>query len=194
MVCSLNYQKLYEFSKEYKFFDETSNSTISKKQTGTLNTISPAIAIQLWPSLYFGFTINFWLEDAIDDYWENESTRIEEKVTSDESIKIYGRCYEYYGFSGVNSHIGLMWRPSLNFNLGVVVKTPFNASINHERQLLSYEEHSKNQLKNIYYYKNETNNLTLKMPLSYGIGANLRFGDNYVISFDVYRTHGKTIF
>ncbi|MGA1867874.1 MAG: OmpP1/FadL family transporter [bacterium] len=194
MVCSLNYQKLYEFSKKYEVYSQQASPTastlrISKKQNGALNTLSPAFAIQLLPCLYFGATANFWRKKELDDYWENSSIIEEEEVAAQGVVRTTGKYYEHYGFSGFNFHIGLLWKITQYIHCGGVYKAPFEADIDHEYQLVSMVEHSDAPTSNTYDYQTGKNRFTLHMPTSYGIGVRFQPKDTYLIACDIYRTH-----
>lgn len=197
MVFSLNYQHLYEFSQDtfsdWTYYDIDPNlgnidisTTSHKRQKGALNTLSPAMAIEVIPSFYFGLAANFWLDHALNDSWENNHI-IQGKVAGT-NINLFGELYEKYKFSGFNTTIGFLWLPNQTFSLGGVIKTPFKAKIEHRYQAVSMVEYPSNPSRTSYASNSFNEILNLKMPLSYGLGASIRFSDNYLMALDICQT------
>lgn len=200
IAFSINYQHLYEFSQNtlYKWryshnvpglgtlFDIAMES--QKKQKGSLNTISPSIAVEIIPFLYFGYTYNFWLNEELNDYWENLNIVQGEGKVGEQKVKIYAELYERYDFSGQNKHIGLLWRLNRWFTLGGCLKTQFKANIKHTYRFLSIEEYPQNLIDNAYNSCSYIENLTLTMPASYSLGLSIRFTDTFLVALDVHHT------
>ncbi len=220
MVFSLNYQHLYEFAKDtfsnwtYHIEDPDTGTTIvnipgmtsRKTQRGVLTTLSPAFAIQIIPPLYIGVTANLWLDEPINNYWENlnivrgEGTVLveRERVVSEERVKIYKELYERYEFSGLNVldftcfnvNLGFLWKPNRWLSLGGVIKTPFKARLRRKFQHSFIEEYPEApDLNNNSSDSLPPENLTLNMPISYGLGCSIRFSDTFLMALDLYRTH-----
>jgi len=80
MVISLNYQHLYNFTREWhfsnKYTDETpegkitTDEIIDYQQDGNLSAIGIAYCIQIIPQFSLGFTLNFWDDDLLNNEWE----------------------------------------------------------------------------------------------------------------------------
>lgn len=211
MVVSLNYQHLYEFSKDniyhwrYYVKDPESGHTIRdipgmtsrKTQRGTLSTLSPAFAIQFVPSLYIGLAANLWLDDPFNNYWENLSIVEGEGKYTFGRIKVYAELYERYEFSDLNifdftcfnMNLGFLWKASRWFHLGGTIKTPFKAGIRHNFQQAFIAEYPDDPNSNDHGSETFIEDLTLEMPLSYGLGNSFRFYDSFLIALDIYRTH-----
>lgn len=201
MVFSLNYQHLYEFSKDniytWEIKDPDVKTDISKRshkrQRGSLNTISPALALQINPSFFIGLTLNFWPKHIIDNGWENLNIVDGEGEVYGREIATYTEIYERYQFSGFNMHLGLLyrflWKKNRPLRLGFVIKTPFKANIRHEQRLISYENYPQNPVLNSYSESFACKDLTLEMPISYGLGMSIVFSDSFSMALDIYRTH-----
>ena len=199
MVVSLNYQKLYDFEREWDFqLIDTSDSpsfpglppiitTIKVKnhyeQSGELSALGIAYSIQIVPQLSFGFTLNIWNNDLTPNKWEKISHQ-----TSSKTVEYYGIPLQQepkdtmekneYSFNGLNFNIGMLWRITDKLTTGFVLKTPFTADIKHEK----YEINDQNQP------EKWTFNEKLDMPMSCGIGLLYKISDEFRISADVYRT------
>lgn len=211
MVFSLNYQHLYEFSIDtfynwrYHIEDPISGLTIinmpelssRKTQRGLLSTLSPAFAIQITPSLYVGLSANLWLDEPLNNYWENLNIVEGEGTYLGERIKTFSELYERYEFDGLdifdftcfNTNLGFLWKAMPWFALGGVIKTPFNAQIRRKFQHAFIEEYPDNPAKNTNFSDTLIEDLTLKMPLSYGFGSSFHLSDIFLIALDLYRTH-----
>jgi long-subunit fatty acid transport protein len=205
-VFSLNYQHLYEFSQDNLSTWEEPNPVAEsglfhrdyKYQEGLLSTISPALAFQVNPSFYIGLTFNLWDHDILDNGWENINIQDAEGLDYKSQKIMHSEIYEKYDFSGFNMHIGFlfksgyysMWGKKRKFRIGGVLKTPFDADIRHERREIFYEKYPDDPVKNSYIEPPiSSNDLVLKMPLSYGLGFSLDFSDSFSLALDVYRTH-----
>ena len=195
-VFSLNYQHLYEFSQNTFYhwtqsIEETFTSidkTSHERQDGSLSPISPALAIQVIPSLYIGMTANFWSHDLFNNYWESIKTVNGETIALGERRNTFAELYERYDFSGINFHLGFLWKINRALRLGGVLKTPFKASIDYKYSYISATEYPDDMTKNEYNSIEDTEQFKLKMPMSYGLGGSISFSDTYTISLDIYYT------
>ena len=192
MVVSLNYQQLYDFTREwnYRFKDRrrvddltvTSNQNDHYRQTGGLSAIGMAYCVQMNKYLSLGFTLNFW-NDSFNNEWEetyhSKSLYI---VETDEATPIdsdYTRTDKFF-FKGFNANVGMMWRIG-NLDMGMVFKFPFTADLKNE-----YRE---NDIVNGEPFPEcGESNEKLAMPESYGIGLAYRFSDDFTLAADIYRT------
>jgi long-subunit fatty acid transport protein len=205
-VFSLNYQHLYEFSRENfsSWREVIPDAGIDihrrnyKSQKGSLSTVSPALAFQVNPSFYMGFTFNFWDHDILDNGWENINIQDAEGFDLGGGYAIeHSEVFERYDFSGFNMHIGFMfksdyftmWGKKRKCSIGWIIKTPFDAKVSYERMEIGYEEYpedpSSGHFKEVSILSRE---LILKMPLSYGLGFSLDLSDSLTLALDVYRT------
>lgn len=194
MIVSLNYQKLYDFSRDWKLdlHNEGTNfeewERLDYRQKGSLSALGLAYSVQIRPTISLGLTINFWGNYLGDNGWK-EHTNQSGSGTYDGRDGVFDiRRTDKYRFSGVNANFGLLWRATGRLTLGAVFKSPFKADLKHSTQ----------QYYSFYFPEEETENptvtrttedLTLSMPMSYGIGAAYRFSDKFSLSLDLYRTH-----
>ncbi len=207
LVLSFNYQHLYEFSMDISktwreedaegvFIDKLHKD--SKHQQGSLCTLSPARAFMIKRFLFLGVTCNFWDHELLDNGWENINTQYAEGTEiRDEPIITRSEIYEKYDFSGFNMNFGFLLKSDYfrlfgkkrQIQFGGVLKTPFKADIQHEKQEKVYTEFPEDPVLNYYYDHISRNNLTLEMPLSYGLGLCFHFSESLALAVDVYKTH-----
>lgn len=209
MTASINYQHLYDFSDEgaWRYVDTSSLSLIETNTKysleGQLWAISPAFSVQVTPALSLGFTLNFWEDGFYDNEWESHYKKTNEHIVlfSGEKKVLRTTHTERFAFSGVNFHVGLLWNVNQYLTIGGVFKAPFEADIKYRYDFTanSYnaqesqdpEELEQEREKEIIKTTSLSNDQTLDMPLSYGLGAGIRVSDALSFSLDVYRTHWK---
>ncbi|MGA1870467.1 MAG: OmpP1/FadL family transporter [bacterium] len=203
MVFSLNYQHLYEFSMDIHYVytrigdDFTILNEAHKTQGGSLATISPAYALQITPSLFIGVAANFWPDTGINNGWENINKAHGVEKAGEESYMTSSEIYENYRFSGFNLHCGFLYKSDTfpfagkqrQFRIGGVVKTPFKAEILHEYEQIWYRTDPNNPSQVDYFeWLPPSQKLSLRMPLSYGLGCSLVFSDSYIMAIDIHHT------
>jgi long-subunit fatty acid transport protein len=197
MVVSLNYQRLYDFTREldFRLLDKTvlfetgtlltTDTKCHYEASGGLSALGLAYSLQIIPQLSFGFTLNIWDNDLTDNEWEANShstgiltTEILPGVPV--SIPIQFEKRQKYSLDGfeVNANIGLLWRPTDKLTIGGVLKTPFTADIKWE----SLENLNGSPV------ADDKHNRKYDMPMSYGIGVSYKLSDEFRVSADVYRT------
>ncbi|MGA1795418.1 MAG: OmpP1/FadL family transporter [bacterium] len=205
IVFSINYQHLYEFSLEnqtaWREQDSMALVDVSHNdyeyQRGSLYAISPALALQIVPSFSIGLTFNFWDHDILDTGWENLNIQDAQGIDLGSEKISHSEVYERYVFSGFNMNLGflftsgyhMLWGAERRFRIGGVVKTPFKADIQHEKRRIFHEQYPGNPNLNTHQESTVQEDLTLKMPLSYGLGISVDFSDSFSTSLDIYRTH-----
>ncbi|MCP4104360.1 MAG: hypothetical protein GY749_02310 [Desulfobacteraceae bacterium] len=193
MVVSLNYQNLYDFTREWsfplKYVDEfpfgtvITNQNSDYRQTGNLSALGIAYCIQIVPQFSFGVTLNFW-DDLTDNEWESNSHI---KGNMEASFPIPVGTFEntrrdLYQLSGFNFNIGMLWRTTSKLTTGFVFKSPFTADLKHERTMKIFENGI--QTKSVKTVTDEK----MDMPMSCGLGIAYRFSDRLTLSADIYRT------
>lgn len=176
MVVSLNYQYLYDFTRKWDFgfnweeADERYN--VNYQQDGGLSALGLAYAAYVNRWFSCGFTLNFWDNDLGKNEWNQKAVIHRGNETVRKSTE-----YNRYSLKGFNMNFGFMLNYH-KFNLGAVLKTPFDADLTHK-----YSLYSNNRL-----LGDKKTEETLKMPMSYGIGVAYRHSDELTIAADIYRT------
>jgi long-subunit fatty acid transport protein len=199
LVFSLNYQRLYEFKRhlDYNLAISTppplalvSRQTRSYEQDGFLSALGLACGIQITPSVSFGATLNLWTGGlGWRSGWEENYTR--HSVTTlglTKNIEDYNITDKYSDPRGVNMNFGILWKAGTHLTIGAVLKTPFSAKFDHEYKDDWIQRDGLGNVKSsAHVYVSDQ--VELRMPLSYGIGLAWRFSDRLTIDMDVYRTH-----
>lgn len=194
MIVSINYQKLYNFSRKWELDlnvdgpDYSEETRLDYTQTGDLSAMGLAYCVQIMPRLSLGLTFNVWNDTFGENGW-NEHTNQSGSGMYDGQYGVFDtRRTDTYSFSGINANVGMLWQATGRITLGAVFKSPFTADL----------DHSKVQYNSFYFPDSETDQptitssgeaLRLSMPMSYGIGGAFRFSDTFTASMDIYRTH-----
>ena len=194
MVLSLNYQYLYDFSKDWQFQLDATEPNLSKsenidyQQDGGLSAIGLAYAIQVIPQLSFGLTLNYWGDSLTESGWEQKTRQTGSGtfVGNDFTVDSYLR--DEYSFTGYNANLGFLWNITSKLTLGGVFKTPYTADLEYTSQwdyTLNFPDNpGANQSGSLADGQDQE----LDMPMSYGLGIAYRFTDSVSASFDIYRT------
>jgi long-subunit fatty acid transport protein len=181
MVVSLNYQRLYDFNREWNIEDST------YRQKGALYALGLAYSAEITRRFSIGVTLNYWGNTLSENKWK-QTYHVVENYPEDRAIVLKDKTEEY-SFSGWNANFGFFWKINEQWRIGGVFKTPFTADI--ERKIRGeystiYADYPES---NSSYSINDTSDDELKMPMSYGIGIAYRISDDFTISADIYRTH-----
>ena len=190
MIFSLNYQYLYDFSRDWKYpLLESIGNNIKKiniqyEQEGGLSAIGLAYCLQIHPKLSIGFTLNAWEDWFKDNGWkqsQKEQGTIVNTFTGN-SIDYERVITNNYSFSGYNANIGILWNITGRLTLGAVFKLPFTADLKREHS------HLYSSSTGVSINESPTTEEELDMPMSYGLGLAYRFSDALTVAADVYRT------
>jgi len=195
MVVSINYQRLYEFKRSFSYaYDYRGIDVLSDKhfkQNGYVGALGLACAISVTPKLSFGATLNIWTDRLL---WRNgwEETDSDHSVMTGGPVLITDDTHttnKYSEFRGVNVNLGLLWDINRYLTLGAIIKTPFKASIHHEYSSTYTRTYGPPiNYTQAPYTESFSENVKLKMPLSYGLGLAWRISDAFSLDLDVYRT------
>ena len=195
MIVSLNYQRLYEMEKKLGFSyswplgpSVSLNDRISYRQSGFLATLSPAFAIQISPELSFGTTINIWDDFHGGSNWKSsynsQGSGNQGKYSFNDTINANNT----YTFSGVNANLGLMYSPLSKVTIGMVYKFAFDAGMKKVGSFTQSQTFPTLSGYDTTAKKLTNDNMTMKMPASYGIGVCYKPTDNWVFALDTYYT------
>jgi len=186
MVIAMSDQRLYDFIRKWEFTINNNVGPLSSKahwlyeQDGGLSALGLSYSINIKPpKLSFGFTLNIWDDQLTKNSWE-ESYVIKTTGTlaGIPTTNEYTQ-RELYKLKGFNFHLGMLWRINKKFQIGVVVKTPFTADIEHH----FYRHYSENNNE-----CSEVRDEKLSLPLSYGVGMAYNFSKQFHVTADIYRT------
>lgn len=193
MIVSLNYQHLYDFTRERSFpftvigKDDSGTKLIIEgnehyKEKGSLSAIGLAYCIQIVPQLSIGFTLNLWDDDISNNKWEEDyrNTGLSTITPLPPDFFEYHNT-EKYSFSGFNANMGILWRATDKLTIGLVFKSPFTADLKHETTTETIDYNGQR-------ISTRTCDEKLDMPMSYGVGLSYRFSDKFTIAADIYRT------
>ncbi len=190
MVVSVSYQNLFDFTRRWDFPITTADDSrlVKHEQKGGLNAFGIAYSIQILEQLSFGFTLNIWEDIFSDNSWE-ANTR--EDITgtlpsSGERFVARVSRKDQFSFSGFNANVGFLWSVSDQLTIGGVIKTPFTADLQRERDETLFLQilNSEDQMSTNHTTQDEK----LDMPLSFGIGLAYRYSDQLTVSADFFRT------
>ena len=195
MVVSLNYQNLYDLTREWDFplnlsspgFDV--NQQIDLEQNGTLAAWGLAYSVQIHRKLSIGATLNIWEDGIYDNKWKQKINETGSGVLGANNFNFNSRSNDRFTFDGINANIGLLWNVTSKFNIGAVFKTPFEADISKKTSFSSIIEFPDDPLPPQEAHISDKTSLDLDMPMSYGVGFAYRFSDTLTTSLDIYRTH-----
>lgn len=191
MIVSLNYQRLYDFNREWNFGYNTSNGPVNfdYDQEGGLYALGLAYSVEIVPSVSAGVTFNYWGDFFSDQSWTQKYDINRELRVAGNPVTYTGNKREKYSFSGFNANIGFLWDISGKWTLGGVFKTPFTADVTRKINGFDSTSSPTNPKLNTYTPFDYRYDEELEMPMSYGLGVAHRFSDAFTMAFDLYRTH-----
>lgn len=197
MMLSLNYQRLYELDKEFKFDIDTdfnvggSNFTGRTRydvlRKGSIKALAPAYALQIYPTLAIGATFNIWngLGSNAENGWqERTNSRFTAVVDGQPIDQTLVNEHLYENFRGFNMNIGLLWDPHPVFTLGAVVKTPFTARIDHKYQQITAFSLGEDGGQVDSSPKGAKDTVKVDWPWVVALGGAARVSDELTLSFD----------
>lgn len=195
VVLSFNVQRLFDLYGETdvasRFATINGIQRVHSRQEGGLFTLSPALAVEITPTLAVGVAFNIW-PDLFDNGWEQDVTvEGEGSIRSGNRIVRFvsqGQIRERFVFQGFNITAGFLWEVSPILSLGGVLRTPFTAKVTrtHTSSLTVTLLDGSEPVTSTLSFR-ET--LDMDMPLAYGLGVALRLTDRLRFSLDVSRVH-----
>jgi long-subunit fatty acid transport protein len=187
-VAAINYQDLVDFDKKIHVPLITTGGPLVQeavtqyKESGSLRSISPALAFQLAPNVAFGLTLNIFSSKL---GFKNGFTR-RSKVSIERSLNGVARpgCEidnKYsFDFDGLGANAGLLWDVDSKWTVGAVVKTPTWGNM--KRSVDRFESTC-----SVTTSLQEAFNERYRLPPAYGLGIAYRHSDEFTVSVDAYR-------
>ncbi len=199
MIISLNYQYLYDFSREWHihfntgFGASTDGEQYDYEQIGSLSAIGVAYCVQILPQLSFGFSLNFWRDLIYENGWnQTVSQKGSGRLSTgpgDPGILFHyvSTNIDQYRFRGFNANVGFLWHITNNLTIGTVIKTPFTAILEHKNTDMTAQIYPGFPAQSYAYIKTTQEEARMRMPLSYGMGLCYRYSDSLSLAADIYR-------
>jgi long-subunit fatty acid transport protein len=202
IVVSVNYQRLYEFDRSFDYFFNLSEPGLELSQDknfdqdGYVGALGLAASVEILSGLSFGATLNIWTDELLwKNGWDAKYSESSVGTLAGVPVKIDTNIKDdYREFRGVNANFGLLWNINQYVTFGAVVKTSFNADIEHEFTFDQVQKFGDADNSVIKSRENFTEDVELDMPLSYGAGLAIRFSDVFTMDLDVYRTDWSEFF
>jgi long-subunit fatty acid transport protein len=197
MVVSLNYQRLYDFNRNFDYrldYSEASldlEQNIDYSQEGNIGALGMAGAIQITQRISIGATLNIWTDALLwDNGWESTYTQVDEGTLDSVPTTIETDITDKYSeFRGINANLGLLWNMNQYLTIGAVFKSPFTASLLHEydfEQTQTFGDPLNTTITSPPTSIKE--DAELDMPMSFGAGFAWRFSDALTADIDIYWT------
>ena len=196
MVISLNHQRLFEFDRSFHHdldFSPAGLDYVQRRrydQQGAIGALGVAMAVEITPRFSVGATLNIWTGQlGWHNGWEGTFTEHGVGTIGGVPMIIDTRIRDKYSdFHGVNSNVGLLWDANQHLTIGAVAKTPFTASLRHEFSLSQVQSLGSPLDTTDTDHLSMDEDVSLQLPLSYGIGFAWRFSDALTVDSDIYRT------
>lgn len=196
MIVSLNYQRLFDFTREWNFplVQSTAGLSLSQDvnydQSGNLSALGLAYCIQLSPEFSFGFTFNIWQDWLGMNEWKQTTRQQGGGTFMGNQFIFESKSQDRFSFRGFNTNfnLGILWNITPKFTLGAVVRTPFTADLKHKSTFRSSIRFPAAPGSDSTTSTSSTENEELEFPMSYGIGLAYRFSDRLTVSADFTRT------
>ncbi|MBP8131711.1 MAG: outer membrane protein transport protein [Candidatus Hydrogenedentes bacterium] len=197
LLLSLNYQRQYDFDRslEYdvRFFTAGAGGITGARfrgdyaQRGSLSTLTPAIAFEITDRLSLGLAVNLWDQSLISsNEWETRQKGASffstNGVVTPASFGHYSVEENYDDFEGINYTMGLLFKPTARFSLGMVYHTRFTAEVEYTRRFRSH-------MGGVPIFRTTTKrDREITFPDALGFGMAYRFpNDKLTLSLDVTR-------
>jgi long-subunit fatty acid transport protein len=206
-VISLNYQRKYDFDREFSAVMRRTRSTPSPGvagvqsiqntqhwyQEGGLSSLTPAFGFELTDRISLGLAVNFWDDSLLGhNEWK---IRDRERFRIRTNFAFNGRFFartayvqferddDYDDFDGTNYTFGLLWKPTDRLSIGAVYHTKFSADTELERYV-----RVRSLTTALPAFGYERRDIRWEFPSAYGIGVAYRFpNDKLTLSLDVTR-------
>jgi long-subunit fatty acid transport protein len=195
IVVSINYQRLFELRGATdvvsRYNDIDGVQQVRSRQRGALFTISPAIAVQMTPTLSVGAAFNIWPDIFGNGYTQDVEVRGTGRLVFGNSLVPFtatGQIREEVDFSGFNVTVGFLWTINPIFQLGGVFRSAFTGKAERQHRS-SLTVQLQNDTDPVTTELDFRETLDFELPMSYGVGLSARLSDALTLSLDVSRTH-----
>jgi long-subunit fatty acid transport protein len=196
MVVSLNYQRLFDFSREWNFplVQDSAGLSLSQDvdydQSGNLSALGLAYCVQLTQDFSFGVTFNIWQDWLGMNEWKQTTHQQGAGTFMGNQFNFESRSQDRFSFRGfnANANVGILWNITPKFTVGAVIRTPFTANLKHKSTFKSSIRFPASPGSDSTISTSSTENEELDLPMSYGIGLAYRFSDRLTVSADFTRT------
>lgn len=195
-VVSLNYQRKYNFSREFDveynrsgtFGDGTPYNSfydMTFRQDGGLSTITPALAIEITNRLSVGVALNFWRDSFLSDNEWDQSFRTEATyefggTSVSSTLDTFDK---YNNFSGENVTVGLLWSVTDRWNVGARYDSTFAGTAGY-RQVSTWTTGDPPVV-----FSDVTEEVReVRFPNTFALGTAYRANDRLTLSCDLTRT------
>ncbi len=194
IVLSLNYQRRYDFERKLKYrmhstellagFVKSDRKRYDYRQQGSLNALSPALAIEIGKRLSLGMAVNLYRPGIGENEWSEEFVVRTIHSPLGSSYARFKR--DFRDFHATNYTLGLLWHPTDRLSVGAVYHTNFHASVKQIRSDATYGVFGgSGGMVNLFARERDWR---LEFPRAYGLGMAYRFPkDKLTASFDVTR-------
>lgn len=199
MVFSVNYQRLYDLSRDWDLnISRSSPDTIAQqqyRQNGALYAAGLSYAVQLSSNFNLGLTLNYWDEVLGQNGFTRTNNAILVGLPPSSSFSEIDVQVES-DFSGVNFNLGALWTPyqknEKKLTVGFVYKSEFEGDFNTSTQFYA-ETGNSSAPDSVFVQQYEFNtDSTLTMPSSFGVGFAYQNNDALTTSIDFYWTDWKS--
>ncbi|MEW5799826.1 MAG: hypothetical protein AB1728_12560, partial [Bacteroidota bacterium] len=182
IVAAVAFQRQVDFYANHKSenrgidFSGVYRITNRIKNTGGINTITPAVSVKLAPYVLLGISANIWLGSL-----ESNETYADTRYGTNKYV-------ETADYSGFNLVFGGMvdfegMKSAIPLKVGVTLRTPFtltgDGDWNVAEQFPNLDETGTFTVNENIPYTEKTN-----MPFMLGLGASYRIGDNFTFAAD----------
>ena len=192
MAAAISYNPLYSFERSVSFQENNENQMTDQRQwhldqSGYMSSLSIAYGIQFHPDWSFGFSLNFFHNDLLD----NQLTQKTSMNGYRESVIRFDENYRQdlsHEYSGSNFHIGLLWQISSHLTAGAVLQSKLNNKISSK----TTENYSFNgNLSDSSEHISDTENF--EIPMAWGIGFQYSLNDNWKFLLDYREIYWKEL-
>ncbi|MBI3118484.1 MAG: outer membrane protein transport protein [Candidatus Hydrogenedentes bacterium] len=198
-TVSLNFQKKYElnhvFDLNFNTFMHDGVSLLSNflvldyEQKGSLNALSPAVALELTQRLSVGATFNFWRDSFLGESGWTQRTRSRMFILDGVHpvIAFSNTQEEYKNFTGSNLTLGVLWTPTDRWSFGLRYDTAFTGNADYRKHQLSMQLDPRPLVTNLgpFFVREQRK---IRFPATLAVGAAWRANDRLTVALDVTRT------